>query len=54
MDPRWAGDYRQFIGNRVRNVPTKDNPADVASRGGPVNKGSPAVVERPKLVIKFV
>ena len=42
-----AGDYKQFVGNRVRkirehddvewrHVPTRDNPADLASRGGPV------------------
>ena len=42
---RGEGQYRQFVANRVskinqhpeiswRHVPTKDNPADIASRGG--------------------
>ena len=46
---RGAGDYKQFVGNRVRkirehadvtwrHVPTQDNPADLASRGGPVTQ----------------
>ena len=44
---RGEGDYKQFVHNRVRkiqdknwitwrNVPTKENPADLGSRGGPV------------------
>ena len=44
---RGKGDYKQFVHNRVhkiqgknwitwRYVPTKENPADLASRGGPV------------------
>ena len=43
-----AGEYKQFVGNRVRKIkeiepvewrhaPTLENPADLASRGGPVN-----------------
>ena len=43
------GDYKQFVGNHVRkikekesvvwrHVPTHENPADLGSRGGPVNK----------------
>ena len=46
---RGNGDFRQFAANRVRkirghgditwrHVPTKDNPADLASRGGPVTE----------------
>ena len=42
------GAYKQFVANRVakiqahpsiqwRHVPTKDNPADIASRGGPIS-----------------
>ena len=45
------GAYKQFVGNRVakiqehstirwRHVPTKDNPADIASRGGQVSSSS--------------
>ena len=44
-----GGDYKQFVANRVqkirehieviwRHVPTEDNPADLASRGGLVSK----------------
>ncbi|KAL9957559.1 hypothetical protein ACROYT_G039201, partial [Oculina patagonica] len=44
---RGGGDYKQFVHNRVhkiqekdwitwRHVPTKENPADLGSRGGPV------------------
>jgi hypothetical protein len=44
-----AGQYKQFVGNRVRkikehenvvwrHVPTQDNPADLGRRGGPVLK----------------
>ena len=46
---RGAGEYKQFVGNRVRkiresehvtwrHVPTLKNPADLGSRGGPVDK----------------
>lgn len=46
---RGNGDFKQFVANRVRkirehgditwrHVPTKDNPADLASRGGPVTE----------------
>lgn len=46
---RGAGEYKQFVGNRVRkikekesviwrHVPTRENPADLGSRGGPVDK----------------
>ena len=46
---RGAGEYKQFVGNRVRkiqesehvtwrHVPTLENPADLGSRGGPVDK----------------
>ena len=46
---RGASEYKQFVGNRVRkikekesviwrHVPTQENPADLGSRGGPVNK----------------
>ena len=46
---RGASEYKQFDGNRVRkikeeesvmwrHVPTQENPADLGSRGGPVNK----------------
>ena len=45
---RGAGEYKQFVGNRVRkirehgtvswrHVPTNENPADLGSRGGSVN-----------------
>jgi hypothetical protein len=48
---RGEGQYRQFVANRVpkinqhpeirwRHVPTKDNPADIASRGGHLSKKS--------------
>ena len=44
-----SGEYKQFVGNRVRkikekesvvwrHVPTQENPADLGSRGGPVNE----------------
>ena len=44
-----SGEYKQFVGNRVRkikekesvvwrHVPTHENPADLGSRGGPVNE----------------
>lgn len=41
-----SGEYKQFVGNRVckihddfkwRHMPTQENPADLASRGEPVN-----------------
>ena len=46
---RGASEYKQFDENRVRkikekesviwrHVPTQENPADLGSRGGPVNK----------------
>ena len=46
---RGASKYKQFVGNRVRkikenesvswrHVPTQENPTDLGSRGGPVNK----------------
>ena len=46
---RDASEYKQFVGNRVRkikekesviwrHVPTQENPAELGSRGGPVNK----------------
>ena len=45
---RGNGEYKQFVGNRVkkiqekqitwRHVPTEENPADVGSRGGEVSK----------------
>lgn len=45
---KWGGEYKQFVENRVkkiqghtqitwRHVPTMDNPADLRSRGGPVD-----------------
>ena len=48
---RGNGDYKQFVGHRVpksrdhdnatwRHVPTKDNPADYASRGGMLTVGN--------------
>lgn len=48
---RGNGDYKQFVANRVRkirdhnnvtwrHVPTKDNPADYASRGGMLTEGN--------------
>ena len=46
---RGASEHKQFVGNRVhrikekesviwRHLPTQENPADLGSRGGPVNK----------------
>ena len=54
-----AGEYKQFVGNRVRkirekeavvwrHVPTQENPADLASRGGPVNEDNVLWWEGPK------
>ena len=54
-----AGEYKQFVGNRVRkirekeavvwrHVPTQENPADLASRGGPVNEENVLWWEGPK------
>ena len=55
---RGASEYKQFVGNRVRkikekesviwrHVPTQENPADLGSRGGPVNKENVLWWERP-------
>ena len=54
-----TGEYTQFVGNRVRkikekeavvrrHVPTQENPADLASRGRPVNEENVLWWEGPK------
>ena len=57
---RDASEYKHFFGNRVRKIkekesviwrhaPTQENPAELGSRGGPVNKENVLWWKRTKL-----